>query len=120
MIQWDDARIFLAVVRHGSLSGAARTLGIQQTTVGRRMAAFESALGTRLFDWTRDGHAPTPAGRTLLAHARRIEREALAAERALVGHDARTVGVVRVIARLALGYGASRPAWGGCATSCPG
>jgi DNA-binding transcriptional LysR family regulator len=90
---------------HGSLSGAARTLGIQQTTVGRRMSAFEAALGTRLFDRTRDGHAPTTAGRTLLAHARRIEREALAAERALVGHDARTVGVVRVTAPLALGCG---------------
>jgi len=105
MIDWDDTRFFLAVARDETLSGAARTLAVQQTTVGRRLAAFEARLGTRLFDRTPDGHVPTPAGRALLAHARRIEREVMAAERALVGHDARTTGVVRITAPQALGSG---------------
>ena len=47
-MDWDDVRIFLAIEREGSLSAAARTLKIDQTTAGRRLAALETALAARL------------------------------------------------------------------------
>jgi DNA-binding transcriptional LysR family regulator len=45
---WDDIRFFLAICREGSLSAAARNLGVDHSTVGRRLAAFERQLGARL------------------------------------------------------------------------
>ena len=49
-MNWDDMRIFLALSREGSVSGAGRVLGVKHTTVSRRISAFEEQLGTRLFD----------------------------------------------------------------------
>ena len=49
-MDWDDLRYFLAIARAGSLSGAARTLGVNHSTVFRRLHAFEARLGVRLFD----------------------------------------------------------------------
>src|SRR5690348_10593336 len=96
MIDWDDLRYFLAVHRHGSLAKAAAALGINATTVGRRLQALEERFGARLFDRMPHGHVLAPAGRELLAHAERMEAEANAVERELIGADARAEGVVRV------------------------
>ena len=96
MIDWDDLRYFLAVHRQGSLARAAATLGINATTVGRRLQALEERFGARLFDRQREGHVLAPAGRALLAHAEQMEAEAHAVERELIGADARAEGVVRV------------------------
>jgi DNA-binding transcriptional LysR family regulator len=49
MLDWDDLRYFLAVARAGSLSAAARALGVAQPTMGRRIGAFERRVGARLF-----------------------------------------------------------------------
>lgn len=95
---WDDLRVFLAVHRHRSHGAAARLLGIHVSTIGRRVAALESALGARLFARTPAGLELTAAGTTLVARAVRVEEEALAAERALGGSDARASGTVRVTA----------------------
>lgn len=95
---WDDLRVFLAVQRRTSHGGAARSLGVDPSTIGRRVAALEAALGTRLFDRTPAGVTLTPAGVTLLSHATRIEEEALALERGLGGADARVTGTVRLTA----------------------
>ena len=55
-IDWDDARVFLAVARHGSLRAAGRVLGLSQPTVGRRLSAFEAAFGgPALFDRLPEG-----------------------------------------------------------------
>jgi DNA-binding transcriptional LysR family regulator len=96
MIAWDDLRHFLAVHREGTLARAGVRLGIDPTTVGRRLAVLEGAAGARLFDRTPGGYAITPAGRDLLPRAERMEREALALERELSGRDERLAGVVRV------------------------
>ena len=69
------------------MSAAARELDITQPTVGRRIAAFERQLGTKLFVATRLGQELSPSGRELLAHAERMEQSALAAERTSVGRD---------------------------------
>jgi DNA-binding transcriptional LysR family regulator len=98
MLDWDDLRYFLAVHRKATLARAASALGINATTVGRRLAALEDRLEARLFDRTPDGYALTPAGRDLLARAEAIEAETFAIERELRGADQRPAGVVRVTA----------------------
>jgi DNA-binding transcriptional LysR family regulator len=98
MLDWDDLRFYLAIARAGSLSGAARTLGVTQPTAGRRLAAFEKSLGARLFSRTPAGHVPTPIGARLLAYAERMEADAIAAERLASGADAGVRGQVRVTA----------------------
>lgn len=98
MLAWDDIRYFLAVSREGSLSAAARTLGVTQPTVGRRITALQRRLGAKLFTPTATGQALSASGRRLLPHAERMEVEGLAAERVTSGRDAGLRGRVRVTA----------------------
>jgi DNA-binding transcriptional LysR family regulator len=95
---WDDLRVLLAVHRKGSHGGAARLLGVDPTTIGRRLAALEQALDTRLFDRTPAGLVATDAGAALAARAARVEEEVLAAEREIGGANARLEGPVRITA----------------------
>lgn len=97
-MNWDDLRCFLAIHRGGNLARAAVELGINATTVGRRLSALEAELDTKLFDRTPDGYMLTPSGRTLLPRAERIEVEAQGVERDVVGADNRLAGVVRLTA----------------------
>ena len=97
-IAWGDLEVALALERAGSLTGAARELAVDHTTVGRRIAALEAALEVRLFDRTPAGYQLTEAGAAALEHARAIEEHALALERAVMGRDARVAGTVRVTA----------------------
>lgn len=96
MHDWDDLRFFLAVARHGSFSAAARALAVAQPTIGRRIAAFERRLATKLFDRTAAGPTLTTAGADVLAYAERMEREAIAVQRVVGGRDAGISGNVRV------------------------
>jgi len=96
MLDWDDLRVFLAIQRTGSLAGAATSLGINATTVGRRLAALEERAATRLFDRTPDGWVLTETGRDILPRAERMEAEALGVERDISGADQRCAGTVRV------------------------
>lgn len=73
MHDWGDIRHFLAVAESGSTLAAARTLQVSQTTAARRIAALEEALGLTLFERRQSGYSLTPAGETLLAHARAAE-----------------------------------------------
>jgi DNA-binding transcriptional LysR family regulator len=98
MLDWDDLRYFLAISRTGTLARAGALLGINATTVGRRLSALEERVGARLFDRTPEGYLLSAAGHGLLQHAERMEAEALAVEREVVGADARLQGVVRVSA----------------------
>jgi DNA-binding transcriptional LysR family regulator len=93
---WDDLRYVLAVARGGSLAGAAKTLRVNPSSVHRRLVAFEHRLSVRLFDRLRDGYRPTPQGKTLIEAARRIEAEALAAQRRVQGTELALSGLVRV------------------------
>ncbi|WP_162913929.1 LysR family transcriptional regulator [Taklimakanibacter lacteus] len=77
MYEWSDLRIFLAVVRAGSTLGAARGLGMNQTTVSRRIQVLEHQLGLALFARRSTGYALTEHGRTLEAAASRMETAAL-------------------------------------------
>jgi len=58
-MNWDDMRLFLAVARAGSISGAARQLGVQHSTVSRRMRSLEEKLGARLIERKKSGYELT-------------------------------------------------------------
>ncbi|MCF3946420.1 MULTISPECIES: LysR family transcriptional regulator [Acidiphilium] len=96
MLDWDDLRTFLAIARAGTLSAAARTLGVRQSTMGRRLAALEAQAGARLLVRTPRGFTLTEAGEAARAEVERMEQAAFAAERAISGRDIRLEGVVRV------------------------
>ncbi|WP_025854195.1 LysR family transcriptional regulator [Pseudomonas sp. CHM02] len=102
-IGWELYRSFLGVFREGSLSGAARQLGITQPTVGRHIAALETALGVVLFTRSPTGLLPTAMARTLRAHAETMERTAAALERAASAQGDEVRGVVRVSASEVVG-----------------
>src|SRR5215470_2859780 len=95
-MEWDDLRLVLAVYRDGTLSGAARRLGVTHSTVFRRLGAVEEQIGVRLFERFRDGYSPTPAGETAAAVAARLEDQVLTLERKLSGQDLRPSGIVRI------------------------
>jgi len=93
---WDDLRILLAIGREASLTGAARRLGVNETTVGRRLARAEQHLGARLFERTGGRLLPTGAGDRVLEAAERMELAMQAATSAVAGTDALVAGLVRV------------------------
>jgi DNA-binding transcriptional LysR family regulator len=96
-IDWDDARIFLAVARNGSLRAAGRALGLSQPTIGRRLAAFEAAFGgTALFDRLPEGLRLNVAGAALISTAEQMEQAALALERRRAATSPGLSGTVRV------------------------
>lgn len=72
-MDWNDLRYFLAVAETGSTLAAGRALRVSQTTVARRLAALEAALGLILFDRRPSGYVLTPAGELLLARAGEVE-----------------------------------------------
>ena len=95
-MNWDDIRIFLALAREGSVSGAGKLLGVNHTTVARRTAALETTLGTRLFDRSREGYALTQAGENMLPFAEEMESRAQAIDRTAYGRDAALKGPLRI------------------------
>src|SRR5215471_16313920 len=102
-MEWDDLRIVLAILPEGTLSGAARRLGVTHSTVFRRLGAIEEKIGARLFERFRDGYVPTPAGETAAESAARLEEEVLTLERKLSGQDLRPFGMVRITTTDTLG-----------------
>jgi len=97
-VNWDDLRLFLAVAREGSISGAARSLGVQHSTVSRRIRALEKKLGVRLIERKKSGYELTAAGESLKQAASNMEHEVLAVDSNLGGRDARLSGELRISA----------------------
>jgi DNA-binding transcriptional LysR family regulator len=97
-VDWQLYRSFLGVLTEGSLSGAARALGITQPTVGRHVAALEQALGIVLFTRSQTGLLPTEAAESLRVHVEEMESTAAALERVAKSQGGKDVvkGVVRV------------------------
>ena len=95
-MDWDDLRFFQTLIRHKTLSEAARHLHVTQSTIGRRLASLEASLGVRLAYRTREGYVPTAAGEAIREHIERVEAEAQAVRRIVGGLDQRLEGVVRV------------------------
>lgn len=98
MLNSDELRLFLAVMREGNMLAAARRAGVDHSTVARRITSLETTLGARLFDRSPRGVTPTPAAFALIGHAERIESELLAAAGSVAGRDREVEGVVRLAA----------------------
>lgn len=102
MPSWDDVRYVLALHRHGSLSAAARALGVNHATVGRRVRALEREVGARLLRTVATGVVLTDAGRDVLPEAERMEATMQSLERKVHGKDASVAGVVTIATTEAL------------------
>ncbi len=96
MNDWDELRYFLATARQGSLTRAAQTLGVNHSTVSRRITAFESKLGTRLFDRSVSGFVVTQAGQEMMPTAERIEKEIALLDRQILSRDMTMTGPLRI------------------------
>ena len=89
---WDDLEYILAVCQSASLSGAARKLEVNHSTVFRRINKIEEKLGVRLFERLSSGYAMTEAGEAVLQVGERIENEVLGLSHRLIGKDLRLSG----------------------------
>ncbi|WP_422364980.1 LysR family transcriptional regulator [Pelagibius sp.] len=103
MRDWDDYRYFLAVAESGSLSAAARLLGVAQPTVGRRIAQLEERIQARLFDRLNQGYQLTATGRRAVEAAARMQRDAFNIERLVEGADTALAGRVGIATAEGLG-----------------
>ena len=95
-LRWDDLQFVHAVVEHGSLSAAARTLGVNHATVHRRIAALEESFGVGLFDRLPGGYRLRPEGREILGALERIDGEANRIERSFLGVRRSIEGTFRI------------------------
>lgn len=95
-MNWDDARMFLAVARTGQLLAASRRLGVNHATLSRRVSALEEALKTRLLIRRTNGCDLTAEGEAFLRAAERMETEILAMQASIGRIDTAVAGTVRV------------------------
>lgn len=96
IVSWDDQRAFLAVLEEGSLSGAARRLGLSHATVRSRIEALEAALGTALFTRSVNGLTPTDGARALYEPARRMALASQHFVRQAAAPPGQAAGIVRL------------------------
>ena len=120
-LPWELLHTLLGVLREGSLSGAARVLGLTQPTVGRHIAALEAALGQVLFTRSPTGLLPTEAARALRGHAEQMETAAAALQRAASSRGgAEAGGTVRVTASEVVGIEVLTPIFAALRERHPG
>jgi len=93
---WNDLKAFLAVARGGSTLAAAKALGVNQTTVARRIESLETALGIKLFERGQSGSRLTEAGADLCAEAEKVERAAVAFGNRAEAHGRGLAGSIRI------------------------
>jgi molybdate transport repressor ModE-like protein len=95
-LDWNDLRLVLAISREGSLTGAAKVLGVSHPTVFRRLHQMEQMLETRLFERALGRYVPTPSGERIMLAAERVETEVIAVEREVRGRDTRLAGQLKI------------------------
>lgn len=93
---WDDLRIVRAIGETGALASAAITLGVNNSTIARRLSKTEGLLGVTLFVRRRSGYVPTSAGAELIALAGQMELDVVSVTRRVSGHLQEQVGELRV------------------------
>jgi len=97
-VAWDDLNTVLLMVRHGSLAGAAAALGVNYTTVARRIRRAEAALGQLLFERLPDGYRPTPAALMIAEHGEAMETVEIDLLRKLQGAETELSGSLTITA----------------------
>ncbi len=96
MLSWDDFRYVKAIADTRSLGAAAQVLGVNHSTVFRRLGQVEHQLGSRLFERGRSGYALTPSGEEMVRLAERVDEDITAFERRVTGQDLRPSGELRI------------------------
>ena len=109
-MNWDDLQYFLAIRDTGSISGAATRLGVNHSTVLRRVASLEQTLGVRLFDRLPSGYTPTAAGHELAEHLDGVAEQIEATQRRMAGGDLEIKGSLRLTTTDTLAHGLLMPA----------
>ena len=102
-LSWDEFRLVKAIADSRSLGGAADLLGLNHSTVFRRLAALEKTVGAHLFERSRSGYEPTAAGDEMIALASNMADSIIEFERRVAGRDFKAVGQLRVTAPEAIG-----------------
>ena len=95
-LDWSDLQFILAVANNGSLAAAARALGVNHSTVQRRIASFEAVHEVSVFDRRPDGYKLTVEGQQLLETARAVEQAVWGLERKIAGKDLKLEGTIRL------------------------
>ena len=95
-LSWDEFRLVKSIADARSLAGAAELLGVNQSTVFRRLAAVEVAVGARLFERSRAGYEPTAAGEEMIALATTMANSIIEFERRVAGRDIKPTGELSV------------------------
>lgn len=94
--EWDDLRVFLAILRGRSVRAASKLMGVSHSTVSRRLQAMESQLGIKLFVRQPEGFVLTEVGEAMVERAERVESEILSLEREIFGRDTSLSGPIRI------------------------
>ncbi|NRP73324.1 HTH-type transcriptional regulator YofA [Ensifer psoraleae] len=95
-LSWDDLRIIRAVGKSGALAPAAKMLGVNTSTIARRLSKVEEILGVTLFDRRRTGYVTTAQGEELIALAERVELDVVSVARRVSGHVQGHIGDLRI------------------------
>ncbi len=95
-LDWSDLQFILAVANNGSLAAAARALGVNHSTVQRRITSFEALQRVTVFDRRPDGYKLTIEGQQLLEAAREVEQAVWGLERKITGKDLKLEGIIRL------------------------
>lgn len=103
-MDWNSLKVFLAIARSGSLSGAANKLDVNHSTIFRRLNAFEKEIGGRLFERLSNRYELTSMGQEMLDLAQTIEHSFDAMDRHIVGRDFRPRGTVKITAPNNIAY----------------
>ena len=96
MADWDDVRFVLALARNGSIRKASITLGVNHTTVSRRISSLEKRLSAKLFEKTPAGYKLTASGEIISSAAEQMEKLLISSERRIEGADTLLVGEVHI------------------------
>lgn len=96
MNNWDDIRFFLSLARNGSLSKASRALGVNHSTVSRRIQSLQDLYNVTLFNKKTDGFVLTQVGKEILEYAENLERENYRIQRQLHANDESLDGKIKI------------------------
>lgn len=118
-LSWDDVQVFLSVVQQGSIAAAARSLGVNHSTVLRRIGSLEHTLAARLFDRLPGGYALTSSGNDFADRLAGIGEQMDAAHRQLMGIDVELKGVIRLTSTDTLVHGVLMPLLARFREACP-
>lgn len=103
-MDWNSLKVFLAIARCGTLSGAANDLAVNHSTIFRRLSAFEEAIGGKLFERINNSYELSTLGHELLDLAQNIENSFYGIERHLIGKDFQPKGIVKITAPNNIAY----------------